>query len=127
MSEPTRRAGALGVHSLDHFSLAVPDISLAEKFYGAFGLELQNTSAGFGLHKAGHSQRWGVARHVIGSNYFFYVRDPWGSYSEYSADIDYIPADVNWPSGDHPPEDAIYLWGPKMPEDFIVNYEVKAV
>ena len=310
MSEPTRRAGALGVHSLDHFSLAVPDTSLAEKFYGAFGLQLQNTSSGFGLHTAGHSQRWGivtegarkqlncisfgafaddfaalreriegggiklldppagidsdgvwfrdlderlveirvaekvspnqkssfenhsvaggergapyrstaprvqprrlshillftldvlkavafyqqvlglrlsdrsgdgiaflhgihgsdhhllafaksnapgfhhcswdvasineiglgamqmsdagfdrgwgVARHVLGSNYFYYVRDPWGSYSEYSADIDYIPSDVDWQSGDHPAEDAIYLWGPAMPEDFIVNYE----
>jgi len=65
MSEPTRRAGALGVHSLDHFSLAVPDTSLAEKFYGAFGLQLQNTSSGFGLHTAGHSVTVGmpVTRH----------------------------------------------------------------
>ena len=72
---------------------------------------------------AGFDRGWGVGRHVLGSNYFCYVRDPWGSYSEYSADIDYIPAGVDWPSGDHLAEDAIYLWGPAMPEDFIVNYE----
>ena len=46
------------------------------------------------MHMAGkgHSAGWGLGRHVLGSNYFHYVRDPWGSYAEYSCDIDYIPA-----------------------------------
>jgi hypothetical protein len=35
---PPRRPGELGVHSLDHFSLLVPDAADAEKFYGLFGL-----------------------------------------------------------------------------------------
>ncbi len=39
---------------------------------------------------------WGLGRHVLGSNYFHYVRDPWGSYAEYSSDIDYIPVDHDW-------------------------------
>ena len=58
-----------------------------------------------------------------GSNYFYYVRDPWGSYSEYACDIDYIACDQNWEAGDHEPQDAVYLWGPALPEDFVVNYE----
>lgn len=71
----------------------------------------------------GFSKGWGLGRHVLGSNYFHYVRDPWGSYSEYSADIDYIPVQQEWEPGDYPPEDSIYLWGPEMPPDFVHNYE----
>lgn len=71
----------------------------------------------------GFAEGWGLGRHVLGSNYFHYVRDPWGSYSEYSSDIDYIPLDCDWDSGDYPPEDSIYLWGPEMPSDFVHNYE----
>jgi catechol 2,3-dioxygenase-like lactoylglutathione lyase family enzyme len=29
---------------------------------------------------AGYSQGWGVGRHVLGSNYFHYAQDPWGSF-----------------------------------------------
>jgi catechol 2,3-dioxygenase-like lactoylglutathione lyase family enzyme len=75
------------------------------------------------MRNAGYSKGWGVGRHVLGSNYFYYVRDPWGSYAEYSFDIDYVPAGVDWPMGDHPPEDSLYVWGPTLPEDFIQNFE----
>lgn len=62
-------------------------------------------------------------RHVLGSNPFHYVCDPWGSYSEYSADIDYVPADFDWKAGDYPPEDSFYACGPNVPHDFVHNYE----
>ena len=75
------------------------------------------------MRKAGYSQGWGTGRHVLGSNYFHYVRDPWGSYAEYSSDIDYIPVDHDWKSGDHPPEDSFYVWGPTPPSDFAFNHE----
>ena len=71
----------------------------------------------------GHAQGWGVGRHVLGSNYFRYIRDPWGSFAEYSHDIDFIPATVDWPARDHPPEDSFYVWGPPVPDDFIINHE----
>ena len=63
----------------------------------------------------GFTAGWGLGRHVLGSNYFHYVRDPWGSYAEYSSDIDYIPVDHDWKAGDHPPEDSFYVWGPAPP------------
>lgn len=75
---------------------------------------------------AGHKDGWGVGRHVLGSNYFHYVRDPWGSYAEYSFDIDYVPADVDWPSGEAPPENSMFLWGPMPPADFGTNFEAEA-
>jgi catechol 2,3-dioxygenase len=73
----------------------------------------------------GFTRGWGTGRHVLGSNYFHYVRDPWGSYCEYSADIDYIPVDHDWDSGDRDANDAFYLWGPEPPADFVVNYEAR--
>lgn len=71
----------------------------------------------------GYKDGWGTGRHVLGSNYFHYVRDPWGSFAEYSADIDYIPAGHAWEGGDWPPEDSLYLWGPDVPEIFLTNTE----
>jgi catechol 2,3-dioxygenase-like lactoylglutathione lyase family enzyme len=75
------------------------------------------------MMRSGYKQGWGVGRHVLGGNYFYYARDPWGSYCEYSADIDYIPADCDWPSAQHAPEDSFYLWGPDVPPELVSNLE----
>jgi catechol 2,3-dioxygenase len=71
----------------------------------------------------GFQRGWGLGQHVLGSNYFHYVRDPWGSYSEYSAGMDYIPCQLDWQAAEHTPENGFYLWGPDVPEDFAWNYE----
>lgn len=75
------------------------------------------------MAQAGYRDGWGTGRHSLGSNYFHYVRDPWGSFCEYSADMDYIGADVTWPTGDFLPENSLYLWGPDVPDYFIFNTE----
>lgn len=72
----------------------------------------------------GYTEGWGLGRHVLGSNYFHYVRDPWGSLAEYSADIDYIPANFDWQAADNPPEDGFYIWGPNPPPWLIDNSEL---
>ncbi|WP_199016642.1 VOC family protein [Shimwellia pseudoproteus] len=74
---------------------------------------------------AGFKEGWGTGRHCLGSNYFHYVRDPWGSFCEYSAEIDFISAGYTWPTGDFPPENSLYLWGPDVPADFIHNTELE--
>jgi catechol 2,3-dioxygenase-like lactoylglutathione lyase family enzyme len=38
--KPTRRPGELGVHSVDRFHFAVPDLAIAKNFYSEFGLEI---------------------------------------------------------------------------------------
>ena len=75
------------------------------------------------MAEAGYAQGWGVGRHVLGSNFFRYVRDPWGSFAEYSCDIDFVEAGAVWPAADHPPEDSLYVWGPDVPADFVTNHE----
>ena len=73
----------------------------------------------------GFDYNWGLGRHVLGSNYFYYIRDLWGSWTEYSAGMDYIPKNSNWKSGDYGPEDSFYLWGPEVPAGFTDNPEDK--
>ena len=71
----------------------------------------------------GHRNGWGLGRHVIGSNFFHYIRDPWNGLAEYFCDIDYIPTDMEWRAKDWPMEDSLYVWGPDVPEDFPVKFE----
>jgi catechol 2,3-dioxygenase-like lactoylglutathione lyase family enzyme len=71
----------------------------------------------------GYKNGWGLGRHVIGSNYFHYLRDPWNSLAEYFCDIDQIPGDGSWKAEDQIAGDALYRWGPPVPEDFGRNYE----
>jgi len=75
------------------------------------------------LIEKGYGNGWGCGRHVIGSNYFHYVRDPWNSLVEFYCDMDYIPAGTDWEARDWPAEDMLYAWGPDLPEDFLVNFE----
>lgn len=75
------------------------------------------------MSERGHREGWGFGRHYIGSNYFQYVRDPWGSFAEYFCDIDYIPAGCAWQPRDVPPERALFVWGPQPPPYFFQNVE----
>jgi catechol 2,3-dioxygenase-like lactoylglutathione lyase family enzyme len=77
------------------------------------------------LLEKGYRNGWGFGRHVIGSNFFHYIRDPWGSLAEYFCDIDYIPGDVDWKPKNYPPQDSLYVWGPAVPEDFGRNFEAE--
>ena len=71
----------------------------------------------------GHRHHWGFGRHVVGSNFFTYFRDPWDGLVEFFSDIDYIPADYDWQPRDWPLEGALASWAPKVPDDFITNFE----
>jgi len=114
-----------GPHGSDHHLVA---------FLGSSGPGLHHLSwdvpsvddVGVGATRmaaAGYTQGWGVGRHVLGSNYFHYVQDPWGSFCEYSATMDYIPAAMDWTSQDHAAEDSFYLWGPDVLPAIFINSE----
>ncbi len=76
------------------------------------------------MRAAGYDEHWGPGRHVLGSNYFNYVKDRFGQWWEYSAHIDYIAKDAPWQVAGYADEDALYLWGPEMPADFPLNAEL---
>lgn len=117
-----------GVHGSEHHLIAFARSDAPGYHHSAWDVgSLEEVGLGAAqMAEAGHSRGWGLGRHVLGSNYFHYVRDPWGSFAEYSFDIDYIPAELDWPTGRPDPANSLYLWGPPPPDDFVVNHESKA-
>ncbi len=114
-----------GVHGSDHHMVAFAKSSAPGLHHCSWDVgSVQDIGLG-AMHMAdsGFSKGWGLGRHVLGSNYFHYVRDPWGSYCEYSCDIDYLSADRDWQGVSHGVENSFYLWGPEPPLDFTFNYE----
>lgn len=71
--------------------------------------------------------RWGFGRHTIGSNFFYYIQDPWGSWFEYYCDIDYVDDYESWIPTNYGLEDSLHNWGPDLPGDFVHNYESDSV
>jgi catechol 2,3-dioxygenase-like lactoylglutathione lyase family enzyme len=114
-----------GVHGSDHHLVAFAKSDATGFHHCSWDVESFNEvgQGAMQMADAGHVAGWGLGRHVLGSNYFHYVRDPWGSYCEYSHDIDYVPLGGAWQAGHHTPENGFYLWGPAPPEDFAFNYE----
>ena len=114
-----------GAHASDHHMIAFAKSDAPGLHHSSWDVaSFDDVGLGAEMMRGdGYAKGWGVGRHVLGSNYFYYVQDPWGSWAEYSFDIDFVPQDVEWAAGDHPPEDSFYIWGPTVPDDFIVNYE----
>ena len=114
-----------GVHGSDHHLLALVLSDRRGMHHNSWdvGSVMEVGLGGTTMARAGYGPNWGLGQHVLGANYFYYVRDPWGSFSEYSADIDFIPHDVEWPSANHTPEDSMFLWGPDPFPEFIQNTE----
>ena len=66
----------------------------------------------------------GVTRFARGNRVAWCIA--WGSYAEYSFDIDYIPASTAWEAWSTPAENSLYLWGPDVPADFVRNHETQS-
>ncbi len=69
---------------------------------------------------------WGLGRHGIGSNSFWYLRDPAGNFAEYMSDLDVIADEEAWKvaasTGAHP----LAAWGPPVPREFLAPDDVAA-
>ena len=77
------------------------------------------------LHELTGKGDWGVGRHTIGSNFFHYIQDPWGSWFEYYSDMDFIDDHALWSPTNYDLEDSLASWGPAVPHDFVHNYEAE--
>ncbi|MFH8802129.1 VOC family protein [Streptomyces sp. NPDC017936] len=70
---------------------------------------------------------WGLGRHHIGSNFFWYLKDPAGTFSEYYSDIDCIVDDALWKPGVFEGAEALYSWGPPPPPSFLAPEDLAAL
>jgi catechol 2,3-dioxygenase-like lactoylglutathione lyase family enzyme len=62
----------------------------------------------------GHPERhlWGIGRHWVASNFFYYFRDPAGHICEYYSDMDHILDDNLWNPAAIDVRNAATVWGP---------------
>jgi catechol 2,3-dioxygenase-like lactoylglutathione lyase family enzyme len=69
--------------------------------------------------EAGFQHVWGTGRHTVGSNFFHFFRDPWGTLAEYTFDLDYISEGAAWEARHWSKEQGLFLWsndGPPPPD-----------
>lgn len=70
---------------------------------------------------------WGLGRHFLGSNYFWYLRDPAGAFAEYYSDLDVIDDDAAWHPEAATGMSGLYAWGPPVPPEFLMPTDLGEV
>ncbi len=70
---------------------------------------------------------WGLGRHHVGSNFFWYLKDPAGNFSEYYSDLDAILDDQLWTPGVWEGAKGLYSWGPPPPPSFLAPEDLAAL
>lgn len=70
---------------------------------------------------------WGLGRHYAGANFFWYLKDPAGNFSEYYSDMDTIPEDELWSPEVLHGLQGLYAWGPPPPPSFLEPDDLAAM
>jgi hypothetical protein len=108
--------------STDHHNLLLLDAPTVYLHHTAWQVDdVDEIGRGATALLEDHPERhvWGLGRHHAGSNFFWYLRDPAGNYSEYYADLDQIPEDAMWTPESHAGHLGLYNWGPPPPASFL--------
>jgi catechol 2,3-dioxygenase-like lactoylglutathione lyase family enzyme len=122
LSDEVANLGAFMRCSPDHHNVLVQSAPTTFLHHTSWELE-DIDEIGRGAHHmlADHPERhvWGIGRHWIGSNYFWYLRDPAGNMTEYYADMDEVIDDQIWDPGIWGADKEPNHWGPPMPPSMI--------
>ncbi|MFC0447406.1 VOC family protein [Rhodococcus jostii] len=70
---------------------------------------------------------WGLGRHYAGANFFWYLKDPAGNFSEYYSDMDTVPEDELWSPKVLHGLQGLYAWGPPPPPSFLEPDDLAAL
>ncbi len=122
VSDTLRDSGAFLRCSTDHHNLFLLRFHRAGLNHVSFGVEnLDEIMGGFGVMESqGWQPSWGPGRHFLGSNLFYYFRNPSGGHVEYYADMDCIANPELWEAGEWDPKspEALFAWGGYPPPDY---------
>lgn len=70
---------------------------------------------------------WGLGRHHAGSNFFWYLKDPAGNFSEYYSDMDCIVDEQLWTPEVFEGARGLFNWGPPPPPSFLAPEDLAAL
>jgi len=115
--------------STDHHNLLVQPAPIAFLHHTAWEVgDVDEIGHGAARLLTGHPERhvWGLGRHGIGSNFFWYLRDPAGNFVEYYSDLDVIEDDQAWRAKAAPGAHALAAWAPPVPASFLAPEDIVA-
>ncbi|QYN33822.1 VOC family protein [Pseudonocardia sp. DSM 110487] len=108
--------------STDHHNVLVNSAPVSFLHHTAWQVDdVDEVGRGASAMLEEHPERhvWGLGRHHVGSNFFWYLKDPAGNFSEYYSDLDEIIDDQLWNPETVEGARGMFNWGPPPPPSFI--------
>ncbi len=105
-----------------HHNLAIQAGPVAYAHHVAFEVDNVDDVAKGGTHMIDADPDrhvWGLGRHAIGSNWFWYLKEPGGTFVEYAADVDRISSQALYEAKEWSGHEYLYAFGPKPPRAFL--------
>ncbi|GJF03498.1 MULTISPECIES: VOC family protein [Pseudonocardia] len=130
VSDEIKDHGAFLRCSTDHHNVLVLAAPVTFLHHSSWQVD-DVDDVGRGAHAMleGHPERhvWGLGRHHAGSNFFWYLKDPAGNFSEYYSDMDSIVDDQLWTPETLEGARGLFSWGPPPPPSFLHPEDLAAL
>jgi len=130
VSDEIKDHGAFLRCSTDHHNVLVLAAPVTFLHHSSWQVD-DVDDVGRGAHAMleGHPDRhvWGLGRHHAGSNFFWYLKDPAGNFSEYYSDMDSIVDDQLWTPETLEGARGLFNWGPPPPPSFLHPEDLAAL
>ena len=130
LSDEIKDGGAFLRCSTDHHNVFVLNSPVSYLHHTSWQVDdVDEVGRGAAAMLQDHPERhvWGLGRHYAGSNFFWYLKDPAGNFSEYYSDLDTIPADEVWKPGVLEGAQGLFSWGPPVPPSFLAPDDLAAL
>jgi hypothetical protein len=130
ISDRIKGAGAFLRCSTDHHNLLVLAAPVSFLHHTSWQVDdVDEVGRGASAMLEDHPERhiWGLGRHHAGSNFFWYLKDPAGNFSEYYSDMDCIIDDQLWTPEVMEGAKGLFSWGPPPPPSFLAPDDLAAL
>ena len=130
ISDHIKGAGTFMRCSTDHHNILVLQAPVSFLHHTSWQVDdVDDVGRGACAMLQDHPERhvWGLGRHYGGSNFFWYLKDPAGNFSEYYSDMDCIVDDQLWTPQDLEGARGLFSWGPPPPPSFLHPEDLAAM
>jgi catechol 2,3-dioxygenase-like lactoylglutathione lyase family enzyme len=130
VSDRIKDVGAFMRCSTDHHNVLVLGAPVSFLHHTSWQVDdIDDVGRGACAMLEGRPERhvWGLGRHYAGSNFFWYLKDPAGNFSEYYSDMDCIIDDQLWTPEDLEGARGLFSWGPPPPPSFLHPEDLAAM
>jgi catechol 2,3-dioxygenase-like lactoylglutathione lyase family enzyme len=130
VSDVIKDAGVFLRCSTDHHNVLVLKAPVSFLHHTSWQVDdIDEVGRGASAMLADNPERhvWGLGRHHAGSNFFWYLKDPAGNFSEYYSDMDCIVDDQLWTPEALEGAKGLFNWGPPPPASFLAPEDLAAL